>query len=201
MSPSSVPIDDSLLSKNLALVPNEEVVDWLALREEWVTTQISLPQLAKKYGIKFKRIRDVANRNGWGDHAREYQASLEDALMKRRADKVQAVVDRLAVIDDQVIDLSEKAIDFLDTLIDDTMQERNGSLERDKLSVRDAIINVKLAVDTVKSAYGNIRLAGGKSTSTIGLVVVPEVPPDELKRIEDEFKFLQSRDVTNASEQ
>jgi len=173
-------------------------VDWILLRDEWITTNVSLPILAKKYGLKFRQVREMYEYQRWADDLRAYQAEIEDKLALRRSDKAQAIVDRLSVIDDQIVDLSEKAVDFLDTLIDDTIKDRNK--ESDKLSIRDAIINIKMAVDTVKNAYGNIRLAGGKSTINMGLIVEPDLPPDELKRIEEEFKFLQSKDVTDVNQ-
>lgn len=172
-------------------------MDWTLLRDEWVTTNISLPLLAKKYGLKFRQVREVYEHQRWADDLRSYQTQIEDKLALRRADKAQAMVDKLSIIDEHIVDLSEKALDFLDKLIDDTIQERSTDVEKDKITVRDAIVNIKLAVDTMKSAYGNIRLAGGKSTINMGINVEPNLPPDELKRIEEEFKFLQSRDITN----
>lgn len=51
-------------------------VDWKKLRKEYISTEISQPKLAEKYGVPVKTLRSRAQREKWGAARAEYREKI-----------------------------------------------------------------------------------------------------------------------------
>lgn len=50
--------------------------DWTAIREEYITGDISLRQLAEEHGISFNTLKDRVKREKWGEARRDYRIMM-----------------------------------------------------------------------------------------------------------------------------
>lgn len=87
------------------------VVDWLAVKTEYVTTATSYRELSKKYGVRYKTLADRAKAEGWVDARHQYMekaiSAAEDAMAAQHAVRVvkfQNVADRLLAKIEAMVD-------------------------------------------------------------------------------------------------
>ena len=89
-------------------------VDWLAIKTEYITTDISYRKLADKYGIHYKVIADRGKAEGWVEQRSQHR----DKTLTKTLDKISAKqASKLARIDtltDRLLDKVERAIEELD---------------------------------------------------------------------------------------
>ena len=78
------------------------VADWKKIKTEYITTDTSYRQLAKKYKMSYRAIADKGNAEGWVDQRDQYQtktaSEMVDAIGRQqvsRAERLQAVADKL----------------------------------------------------------------------------------------------------------
>ena len=90
------------------------MVDWLAVKTEYVTAAIGYRELSKKYGIRYKTLADRAKAEGWVDARHQYRekaiSAAEDAMAAQhavRAVKFQSVADRLLAKIDAMVDAED----------------------------------------------------------------------------------------------
>jgi hypothetical protein len=89
-------------------------VDWLAIKTEYITTDISYRKLADKYGVHYKVIADRGKAEGWVEQRSQHR----DKTLTKTLDKISAKqANKLARIDtltDRLLDKVERAIEELD---------------------------------------------------------------------------------------
>ena len=90
------------------------MVDWLAVKTEYVTTAIGYRELSKKYGIRYKTMADRAKAEGWVDARHQYRekalTAAENAMAEQhavRAVKFQGVADRLLAKIEAIVDAED----------------------------------------------------------------------------------------------
>lgn len=94
------------------------VRDWIAIRNEYASTNISTRALAEKYGISYNTIKDRASREKWAEMRDEQHRRITERTQQETA-KVVAKdeagrVARLLRIADQLMDKTEQALKELD---------------------------------------------------------------------------------------
>lgn len=87
------------------------MVDWLAIKTEYITTDTSYRKLAEKYGVPKNRIAEHGKREDWAGLRGQHQdKTLTKTVEKistaqaRRAAKVDALADKLLLKLEQAID-------------------------------------------------------------------------------------------------
>ena len=169
-------------------------VDWLALREEWVTTGISLQELSKKYRLNYFTVRSYYYRHQWAYHLSQYREQVYDSVKKIREIKAEELGARLAKVDERVVGLCETVLDAMEENIDATLEYKSSpSGDRDAIDVKEAVLTLKSAVDTIQKLHASVRLAGGGVTGKLDLNLLPELSEDEKSRIADEFEYLRAK--------
>lgn len=68
----------------------ENVADWIAIKTEYVTTNISLRALARKYAVSFSTLEKKARSGAWAD---EKKATCDKMATKARQKSEEAVAD------------------------------------------------------------------------------------------------------------
>ena len=90
------------------------MVDWLAIKTEYITTRTSYRKLAQKYGIHYKVISDRGKAEKWvelrSQHSAKTLTKTLDKICNNQADKM-ARIDKLT---DQLLNKLERAISELD---------------------------------------------------------------------------------------
>lgn len=94
------------------------VRDWIAIRNEYASTDISTRELAEKYGISYNTVKDRASREKWAemrdDQHRKITAKTQQETAKAVAKDEAGRVSRLLRIADRLMDKTERALDELD---------------------------------------------------------------------------------------
>ena len=87
------------------------MVDWLAVKTEYVTTAIGYRELSKKHRIRYKTLADKAKAEGWVEARHQYRekaiTAAENAMAEQhavRAVKFQGVADRLLAKIEEIVD-------------------------------------------------------------------------------------------------
>lgn len=94
------------------------VRDWIAIRNEYASTDISTRALAEKYGIPYNTIKDRAKREKWVEIRDEQHSKIAAETAQKTAQAVAegeaGRVARLLRIADQLMDKTEQALKELD---------------------------------------------------------------------------------------
>ena len=94
------------------------VRDWIAIRNEYASTDISTRELAEKYGISYNTVKDRASREKWAemrdDQHRKITAKTQQETAKVVAKEEAGRVARLLRIADRLMDKTEQALGELD---------------------------------------------------------------------------------------
>lgn len=96
----------------------KSVRDWIAIRNEYASTDISTRELAEKYGISYNTVKDRASREKWAemrdDQHRKITAKTQQETAKVVAKDEAGRVARLLRIADRLMDKTEQALGELD---------------------------------------------------------------------------------------
>lgn len=152
------------------------VVDWLAVKTEYVTTAIGYRELSKKHRIRYKTLADRAKAEGWVEARHQYRekaiTAAEDAMAAKhavRAVKFQSVADRLlekieAMVDaEDAGDMTPKDIRALTAAmgdLKDIMDIRSKADTREQ-EARIANLERQARADVEKDQEVTVRLTGG----------------------------------------
>ena len=90
------------------------MVDWLAVKTEYVTTSIGYRDLSNKHRIRYKTLADRAKAEGWVEARHQYRekaiTAAENAMAAQhavRAVKFQVVADRLLAKIEAIVDAED----------------------------------------------------------------------------------------------
>lgn len=152
------------------------MVDWLAVKTEYVTTAIGYRELSKKHRIRYKTLADRAKAEGWVEARHQYRekaiTEAENAMAAQhavRAVKFQGVADRLlakieAIVDaDSAQTMTPKDIRALTAAmgdLKDIMEIRSKADTREQ-EARIANLERQARADVAKDQEITVRLTGG----------------------------------------
>lgn len=170
-----------------------EHADWDALKHEWVTTNISLMEMADKYGLPHYAVRNHYNRDGWKDALHEYNGMVKEAYENVLAEKAKCLAERVATLDETVVSVSEKMIGLIESKMIDL--EHEAELNADE--VKTVVATIKSASDALKNCHYNVRLANDQATSIMeGRGFESRMDDEERARLEREFAILKRDEGT-----
>lgn len=90
-------------------------VDWVSIRTEYETSNISQRKLAEKRGVSYPTLRDRAKREGWARSKEETRAKIVTKTLQKTVTKIATKeADRNArhiALLDKVLDKAEQVID------------------------------------------------------------------------------------------
>lgn len=93
-------------------------VDWLTIKNDYISGLGSYRKLAEKYGVSFNTLQDRAKRENWKEQKDAHQDSIATATRQKIVDVVSEQeagrVTKLLSISDQLITRIEKAVQELD---------------------------------------------------------------------------------------
>lgn len=152
------------------------MVDWLAVKTEYVTTAIGYRELSKKHRIRYKTLADRAKAEGWVEARHQYRekaiTEAENAMAAQhavRAVKFQGVADRLLAKIEAIVDsedaqtMTPKDIRALTAAmgdLKDIMEIRSKADTREQ-EARIANLERQARADVAKDQEITVRLTGG----------------------------------------
>ena len=86
-------------------------VDWLVIKMEYITTDLSLRVLAEKHGVSRTTIGHRSKTEGWVEARRQHRLKIETKTSERIANKEANKLARLAATADKALDVVVKAFD------------------------------------------------------------------------------------------
>lgn len=161
------------------------MVDWIAIKTEYVTEKTSYRKLAEKYDVSYTELSKHGREESWRDErekflAKTYSKSL-DILIKRQEERIK----KLQTITDKILEKIEKSVEKMDTSDLQAYRQLTSALKDIKeiqmlkseadLREQEARIN-KLNRDAEdKSAEGK----------EYGVVLLPAISPLEMPKDEE----------------
>lgn len=96
---------------------------WQEIKNEYVTTDISIRGIQKKYGIPYNRIRDRADVEGWNNERDDFRAKINrksiDLLVEHKAEECTRAF-RVANV---ILDKIEEIVENIDTTSPDALRD------------------------------------------------------------------------------
>lgn len=86
-------------------------VDWLVIKMEYITTDLSLRVLAEKHGVSRTTIGHRSKTEGWVEARRQHRLKIETKTTEKIANKEANKLARLAATADKALDVVVKAFD------------------------------------------------------------------------------------------
>ena len=90
------------------------MIDWEAIKTEYITTDLSYRQLGQKHGLSHQMIAVRGKSGGWVELRRQYKAKVTAKTVEKMASKKASQRVRVADLADKLLDKLEQAIDELD---------------------------------------------------------------------------------------
>lgn len=82
--------------------------DWEALKQEYVTTNISIRQISDKYGIRQRTIADRSSKDGWVEARQEYRTKVASKVASKvssqQADDVASLLRKATKVSSLLLD-------------------------------------------------------------------------------------------------
>lgn len=125
--------------------------DWLTLKTEYITTDISYRKLANKYHVPYSEISRIGKAEDWVGLRDQYRAELESKTIEKimkaeaaRASKIYSVADKLLMKIEKMVDqdepLSDRSIRALTAAVRD-LKEIQGVRSRMEQQEQEARID------------------------------------------------------------
>jgi len=170
-------------------------IDWESLKLEWVTTNISITDLAKKYKQTYKAVHNHYLKQNWKQVREDFEALLEQEYDSALRDKAREIAGRVKDLDQVVLNASEKIVKFVDSKLDELQQKKRPNEAR----FREMMKVLKIASEALKNSHYNIRLASDRATEIIESTKRIALTPEEEARIEREFSLIKEKRVPEDS--
>lgn len=163
------------------------MIDWEAIKTEYITTDLSYRQLGQKHGLSHQMIAVRGKSGGWVELRRQYKAKVTAKTVDKMASKKASQRARVADLADKLLDKLEQAIDELD-------------LRTTAYKVKTVEGNREEVVEYQEATQGGVVSRAGLRQLTAALKDLKEVKDivSELDKKEQEARIaaLQSRSVT-----
>jgi hypothetical protein len=92
-------------------------VDWLKIKTEYITTDISYRKLAEKYGINYSVLGARGRAEGWVEQRTQFQDKTHTKTVEKIAEKKARQAAKVEDLADKLLNKLEQAIDELDLKI------------------------------------------------------------------------------------
>lgn len=89
-------------------------VDWLDIKTEYITTDISYRKLAEKHGMHYKVIADRGKAEGWVEQRSQHRDKTLTKTLDKISTKQASKLARIDTLTDRLLDKVERAIEELD---------------------------------------------------------------------------------------
>lgn len=90
------------------------MIDWQAIKTEYITTNTSYRKLAEKYGISYNAIGNRARKENWQEQRDQYSTKTVTKALDKISDKKADKMARIDDLADKLLDKLEQAITELD---------------------------------------------------------------------------------------
>lgn len=166
--------------------------DWDAIKFEWVTTDVTLSDLANKYGLSFTAVRNKYQQQKWSEDLKKYKNYVQEEYDLAMREKAKSLTKRVSQLDEAVLSASERIIE----IVDDNLQKVKTAKEIN--SLKQISVALKIASEALKNSHYTVRLAGDKATEIVDSRNSHSVDltDEEKQRIEQELGLIGQSAIT-----
>lgn len=170
----------------------KQQTDWELLKHEWVTTDITLSDLANKYGLAFTHVRQQYHKNKWSEELKKYKNYVQEEYDLAMREKARNLASRVSELDEAVLSASERVIQ----IVDENLQKVKTAKEIN--SLKQISIALKIASEALKNSHYTVRLAGDKATEIVDSRNSHSVnlTEEEKERIQQELGLIGQSTIT-----
>lgn len=145
------------------------MIDWQAIKTEYITTDTSYRKLGQKYGVHYKVIAQRGKAEGWGElraqHRDKTLTKTLDKISGQQADreaKILMVADKLLLKIEAMVEAEEpldtKGIRALTAAVKDLKEIQNVRSELDRKEQEARIANLRRQADRDEDDSGVIEV-------------------------------------------
>lgn len=151
-------------------------VNWIKIRNEYITGNISYRKLAEKYGVTFSALRYKAEADEWAKSKKKQQHKTSTKLAQKTAEKIiEKEVNRI----DRLYSTSDKIIHLLNTSLDQMMEQTDiDTYQLRQLS--STLKDIKEIQTTMQDSKDTITEQTNKNRETLAELLSNPQPNREL---------------------
>jgi hypothetical protein len=166
--------------------------DWEILKHEWVTTDVTLSDLANKYELSFTAVRNKYQQQKWSEDLKKYKNYVQEEYDLAMREKARNLASRVTQLDEAVLSASERVIQ----IVDENLQKVKTAKEVN--SLKQISIALKIASEALKNSHYTVRLAGDKATEIVDSrnSHTVDLTDEEKIRIEQELGLIGKSTIT-----
>lgn len=90
------------------------MADWLKIKAEYITTNISYRRLADKHGVSFSRLQEIARKEKWVEERGHYREKAMTKITERAGNKAADRYARLMSVADKLLAKIEASVEQMD---------------------------------------------------------------------------------------
>lgn len=136
------------------------MIDWQAIKTEYITTNTSYRKLAEKHGIHYKVISDKGKAEGWVELRSQHRAKTLTKTLDKISEKQANKMARIESITDRLLTKLEKAVGELDLdiiIVKEKMATDAGERTEESRFVRDGGIVDRAGLRQVTAALKDLK--------------------------------------------
>lgn len=166
--------------------------DWDKIRTEYITTDLSLKDISKKYGVQQRLVNTKSAEQGWVDQRKKYNAKVVEKAVNKVATKRANQLAKELTIADNISNVLKKALEDAEQFnryIIDTTTRVDGT----EIRTSEEKTFEKVDMRALKDAAAALRLVEEMKRSMAGILRVEEINRNrrEEKRLRLEEEKLQ----------
>ena len=166
--------------------------DWDKIRTEYITTDLSLKDIAEKYGVQQRLVNTKSAEQGWVDQRKKYNAKVVEKAVNKVATKRANQLAKELTIADNISNVLKKALEDAEQFnryIIDTTTRVDGT----EIRTSEEKTFEKVDMRALKDAAAALRLVEEMKRSMAGILRVEEINRNrrEEKRLRLEEEKLQ----------
>lgn len=135
--------------------------NWGALKQEWISTNVSLNGLAQKYELNTYTVLNHYRKENWAWELKKFNKFIDEKYDEALLAKAKDFAERASQLDSVVLNASEKIANILEFKIDQIVNNEDKLVHSE---LEDLAKTLKAASKALMNTHHNIRLASNRST-------------------------------------
>ena len=134
-------------------------IDWVKIKQEYIESNITLEELAKKHTVSFSTIRQKSAKEGWTTEKNIFRTKIEQKYQEKQSD---LLASEASNFDNQCLRVARSAIEIVEKQIA-SLQKKTEEQKTDALIERQIRLLEKLA-NSLKQLQSVGKTALGEPT-------------------------------------
>lgn len=156
-------------------------LDWVAIKTEYISTNISQRDLAEKYGIAPRTLQQSAVKEHWFDERKKYKQKLVKKSLQKIATKESNLLANELSVANKITGVLEKALSDASQFNRHIVQTREKNSQRETWSAKEMIFS-KIDMQALKQAADTLQTVEKMKRSMLNILTESERMQLEIAR-------------------